>query len=97
MIVFDPFERAFWITAILLLIFCSILFLNSGRKSKNIEEKRIIYGFSSFTFFFAISRLIFFISEFFVNGYYLGHTYYGEISQSPLIFDFLLVLGHITW
>jgi len=97
MIIFDPFERAFWITAVLLLIFCSILFLNSGRKSKNIEEKRIIYGFSSFSFCFAISRLIFFISEFFVEGYYLGHIYYGEISQSSLIFDFLLLLGHITW
>ncbi|TFG14900.1 MAG: hypothetical protein EU535_02670 [Promethearchaeota archaeon] len=97
MIIFDPIERALWIIAIILMIFCSYTFLNRARKSDISEEKHIMYGFTLFVLFFSISRLIFFIADYFIIGNYSGHSYIGDISDTNPTFDYLNIIGHVVW
>ncbi len=97
MIIFDPLERAIWIVAIIMMIFCSYTFLTRARKSVISEEKRIMFGFTLFVLLFSISRLIFFISEYFIIGTYSGHTYLGDYTNAPPIFNYLNLIGHIVW
>ncbi|MFX0072689.1 MAG: hypothetical protein ACFFAO_16515 [Candidatus Hermodarchaeota archaeon] len=97
MIIFDPIERALWIIAISLMIFCSYLFFTRARKSQLPDEKRIMYGFTFFVFCFSICRLIFYISDFYIVGNYINHTYHGDLSSTTLIYDHLTILGHMAW
>jgi len=80
-----------------MMIFCSFIFLTRARNNEIAEEKRIMYGFTFFVFFFAISRLIFFINDYNIIGSYSGHTYYGDLNNTTSISNILAILAHVIW
>jgi len=71
-IIFDPLERFFSTIAIFVLIACSIIYLNHGRKREIVHEKILMYAFAIFWFSIALVRLFFYFTDFFLEGTYTG-------------------------
>ena len=72
--IFDPLERFLSSLVIFLLFVFSILYISRGLKKKKNEknEKVLMFGFGIFWFNTAITRLIFYIFDYFLEGTYIG-------------------------
>ncbi len=86
-LLFDPLNRFVWTLAITLLVTCAILLFISARKTRDKMKKEILNGTGYLMVGLFLSRLFFFISDYFANGYYLGHSYYSASGGDPLLFN----------
>ncbi len=96
-IIFDPVNRFFWSTIIILLIACGVLYINRGYKRESKSEKKIMFGYAFIFFSIAISRLFIFISSYYIKGTYKEHVFFGSYQNNYSIFDSLIFYGYISW
>ncbi|MFX1379628.1 MAG: hypothetical protein ACFFA4_11115 [Promethearchaeota archaeon] len=80
--VFDPIERFFSSMAIFVLSVCSILYFSKGLKEKDRNEKILLIGFGGFWLNIAVTRIFFFIIDYFLIG-----TYTGDLNVIILTYD----------
>jgi len=95
-IIFDPLERALRIISFTLFLVSGMIYIDRGRKKEVIEVRRIIEGCGVFILAFLIGRIFFFLSDFYAEGNYIGHVYYGSYGTN-LSFRICTNLGHISW
>lgn len=77
--------------------FCSVNYLYRGYKREHSKEKLLMYGFASFFVGATLQRIFFFISDYHIEGSYLGHSYYGEsLTNLSPTFEILLLYGTIS-
>jgi len=69
---FDPFERFFSAAFIFLLIVCSFFYLYRGFNREEKQEKVLMYAYGVFWFSIMLTRLFFYFSDYFIEGYYSG-------------------------
>ena len=85
-LIFNPIERLIWVFAIFILLFCASLFFYKGKKSLLREERVLLFGLARMFLFFALERIFYFMSDYFIAGNYEGHSYFGVYQVSSEIF-----------
>jgi len=97
-IILDPVNRYLWAMATFILILCGIHYIYRGRKKEEMNDKRIMYGFGGFWLGLGITRILFYFSDFFIQGNYTGHIYTGVYSDkiSPY-YEIAVQGGYICW
>ncbi len=71
--------------------------MNHGRKKEDANERIFMYGFACFFFGAIIQRIFFFISDFYVEGTYVGHSFYGDpFSNVNPTYVILVLFGHMS-
>ena len=87
--IWNPIERLLWGVAITLLFISGLLYFLKGKKREDLNEKLIMYGFTSILIGFAFSALFFYFSELTIPGHFENDIFYGdfnEISYMYIIF-----------
>lgn len=87
LLIFDPINRFFWGLAIFLIFLNSLLITLRGAKKNIKDQKRTFFGVAFLVFGLGLSRLFFFISDYFRNGYYIGHQYFAQDGGSAFFYN----------
>jgi len=102
---FDPFERFFSAIFIFLVVVCSFFYFYRGSSREDKQEKVLMYAFGVFWLFISLTKLYFFFTDYFKEGYYLGNinTIFQTYEVGNYIslyfylylylFDFICLLG----
>jgi len=102
---FDPFERFFSTIFIFTVIVCSIFYFYRGSSREEKQEKVLMYSFGVFWIIIAFTRIYFYFTDYFIEGYYMGD--FDAIFQTYdvgnyislyfylylYLFDFITLLG----
>ncbi len=96
-LIFDPINRFSWSVAILVLFICGTYFLNQGLKRDDQKERTIMIGFASVFFGQALNRFFFFFSDFFVEGHYSGHSFYGDYATGGSTYMLFVILAYVSF
>ncbi|MFW9942374.1 MAG: hypothetical protein ACFFFT_15150 [Candidatus Thorarchaeota archaeon] len=91
--IFDPLERFLSSMAIFILFFCSIFHFSRGLKKENKNEKILMLGFGAFWFNIALTRLFFFIIDYFLEGTYIGDL--NVIIQTYDIVNYIILYFYL--
>jgi len=96
--IFDPINRAMWLLAVFTILFCGVFFINQGFKKEGSDEKSLMFGFGLLFIGNSITRLFYFISDFFIIGFYDNdtHIFYGNFNIVSAPYSTLIELGYIT-
>jgi hypothetical protein len=66
------------------------MYLNQGRKHKDINERRVSFGYS-YVFFMSTSSLVFFLlSELQIPGTYIHHVFYGDYNATGVSYEIFI-------
>lgn len=57
----------------------------------------MMFGFASFWLSLAITRILFYFSDYFLEGTYLNHVFYGDLSLASEMENLLTFYGYISW
>ena len=79
-----------------LAIICGFLYLYRGLKSEGKTEKIILIGFGYLFFSMALDRIIIYFRDFFIIGYYEGHIFMGDFSNTEAMYDVIQQIGHLV-
>ena len=95
--IFNGINRLIWTWVILILFFCSIRFLQQARIKIKRTDRLILLG-NMFSFLgLALMRLFFYISDYFIVGEYISHTYYGSYANLPDSYYLFIVVGYLAF
>lgn len=85
--------------AIFVLFICGMHYLYRGLKKEDYKEKIIMIGFASLFFGQALIRFFFYFSDFYVEGNYTGHAYYGDYASQNIstMYITLVLCGYISF
>lgn len=86
-----------WMLAIFILFLCGVLLLLKALKQEAKDDKILILGFSGLFFGQAINRLFFYISDFYLEGNYQGHSYIGDFATETYLCFFYIQLGYLSF
>ncbi len=87
--IFDPLERFLSSMAIFIIFFCGLFYFSKGFKKHDKNEKILMVGFGAFWFFIALTRLFFFISDYILEGTYIGDLYVIILTYDVINYLFL--------
>lgn len=90
---FDPLERFFSSMAIFLLFICSLLYISRGFKRDDKNERILMFGFGVFLFKIALTRLFFYIIDYFLIGTYTGNL--NIIIQSYDVVNYIFLYFYL--
>ena len=96
-LIFDPLNRILWLMAIFLILICGVNFIIRIFQNERRDEKKILLGFSILFICLAIARFLSYVADFFLEGNYEFHSYYGNYSDPTSIFLSINNLAHVTW
>ena len=91
--IFDPFERFLSSMAIFILFVCSILYLTRGFKKEDKNEKFLMFGFGVFWLVVALTRLFFYVIDYFLEGTYNGDL--NVIIQTYNVVNYILLYFYL--
>ncbi len=96
-LIFDPLERALWIIVIFMTLLIGLLYLNRAYKNENRNEKLILYGFGMmFIFAITLNFIFYFLAIYFVEGHYVGHSFYA-IADESMFSNIFFHLASLSW
>ena len=90
-------DRVAWLIAIFVLIVCGLRFIIRGLKKEVTDEKIMMFGFAGLFLGNAMTRIFYFISDFYIVGVYRGHTYYGNLNNTYPPYDIILLCGYLSF
>jgi hypothetical protein len=91
--IFDPLERFFTSISVIIMMLCGLIYIFFSKKKESSDENKILLGFGIYWLTVAISTFLAFYSDYFIEGNFMGFTYYGDYSNLSLGF---LVTNHYS-
>ncbi len=95
-LLFDPLERALWLLVIVKDAIAGPFFIYRGYKTKIKSERLILYGFGLFLLIsFFLGFIALYLNRFFIEGYYINHSYYFDFNENLFFESFLNVYYYV--
>jgi hypothetical protein len=83
--------------AIFIIFLCGAYFFIRGMKKEGKDEKLLMLGFGSLFIGLGINRLFFFLADFFIEGDYVGHVFYGDYDVVNIGITLSTELGYLSF
>jgi len=88
--IWSPLDRILWGVVFSISFICCLMYLNQGRKHKDINERRVSFGYS-YVFVMSTSSLVFFLlSELQIPGTYIHHVFYGDYNATGVSYEIFI-------
>jgi hypothetical protein len=97
LMIYDPINRFFWTMAIFVLFICMLIYLIKTKNSNDPERRKIYLAFAFLFLGLFLSRLFYYIGEFYYEGEYIGHVYHEIEGDTLWQLNFFSLLGTLCF